>query len=337
MVQKSTDGYDKQHGSFRYSAGRICLRRLIDERVLEAPLESDLTFSLDSEDLLHDMWKSLGFGVEQQVGDPCFDQDVYIHSDQPSVGKLLSENESLRDLIKRLIEKVHSIEVTGTALRVRMSGTTDLATVLDDIAALHASLAALLQSTSSSMSEKVIKSSLPWVLFSALAVRLALWLALGLCIFICLNPRGALLAPERVGLIGMAIGVAGFVGLLLGVKGLFRGSSSAPRIANRVALVSVAFPFLSFAAIKSINVSFDTSPGWRVPCIVESLGRGFSVRVSLAPGAPRLPFSFRRTIEIDRKLFSELKQGSAVTVDIGAGAFGFPYYRAVSISDRPAG
>jgi hypothetical protein len=299
--------------------------------------ESPLIFELHPETRSDRIMKKLGLVIEQQSGDPAFDEMVFVRSDHPALGGLFrADAEARAACLTLLVQGVRRISADGTRLWIEIPrvavGSTEL---LSPLHTLRERLVALLPTKL-----ERTKDSLLWraSLVEALVWGLAAYAFTGLLTVLQLGdvPQAA----DRI------IGLSAFISLGLGALSfasifiLLRRSSRTKFILWESSLVlTFAVPVASGSLVMDLNQVFDQNPS-RVTYyrIVERQalpytkeGRRGAVTVidyviriePTNPDDPRIP----RYLPVSHQVYKSPEE--TLMVELGNGWFDIPWIKSI--------
>lgn len=284
-------------------------------------------------------FKAMGVANEIQTGDTRFDAEVYVTCDHPHVATVFAESKELRDAILAMFDAGYSkIFFDGTHVRADRSA--DHTPTTRDLQLLHAVWTAawkLEDAPPSRLSDRF--------LWKALVVEGVIWSIAGFAIGATIEKfaskadyhlHGTPVTKTGLIVAGIAFGV-----LVLVIALWMRGSSRGHRVIVESAIVLLlGLPIASIQVVSDTNRSFDDAP----PAIIEATFSQCEVREHrgrrgrrsytyhlYVNGQNALP----STIETTRELCHAANSSStnAVTVAVGPGRWGLPWYRWIKIDE----
>jgi hypothetical protein len=328
----------------RQYRGVPCVRKVVTRknRFIRAynglAFTGPLRFQFTTEKDWDAFFKSLGLAVEQQVGVPEFDRQIYITGDQPALGETLRRDGDARTALLRLFQQ--------GATRVFADGDhlwAETKVEAYDASAMRADLF-VLRTALLTIDARDRRNRLDAFFWKAVAVESLAWsvACYGIPGFLELAWNRNTVYPESGALFQTgflwSLGVLG--ALLALVFLLLRGSSRGHRIVvESFFLLLVGVPLSTVQAVSDINILADHTP----PALVES--RVLAKRVEIRRGrrgrtsthyvlqlqaVTDRPRAVEGRIEVEPALFSAATEGGTVVIVLRAGRLGFPWMESIT-------
>jgi hypothetical protein len=301
---------------------------------LITPLTTPFACHLKLEKPFERLCMQLGIGEEIQTGDRRFDDRIYVVGDHPSMADYLSNSKEVREMVNRLIPaKLVSISITGETLCFELNPRSTQQEVLPDLRSLAISLQAVARDVVPRFQDSGYSRAL---LAEALAFGALAYATVSFLNFL-FDDADNHLWPNSLLMSGILLGL--FVGLAVsGILKLLLGKSSwAPHVIREVGVVAaIGISVGSVQAVADYNRHFDRSTGIAVVRKVvklETRGRKrktYYLQIERDAEDSALPFTLPRRIKCSWLDWRELRTGGHVTLEVGMGALGFPWYRSIT-------
>jgi hypothetical protein len=277
----------------------------------------------------------MGFGEEFETGDGKFDRKIFIISDDDRIGTMLAGDAKVRELVGELLPaKVYSIWITGEVLRFRIPGDGGTEEILEAFKAIYDPLVAMQQRIGTEPRD-------PFYRRAILAESIA-WGVTGYAMVTFFGAFGDLRRPLSSAIVapGVMLGVLVSLVLLVCLK-LFLGKSSrTPQILFECAiLLFLAMPLVGIQVLIDLNAAFDSSTGLQVVRQVHGTDKKTQKRCKIirVPDAAdgSLPFDLPASIFVGCGMYSQLKSGGYLLMEIGEGYLGYPWFRDLKVYTGP--
>jgi len=284
-------------------------------------------------------FKRLGVANEVQTGDERFDDLVYVTCDHPYIQALLVESAQLRDALIQVFEAGYThVTFNGSTVAIRRAtNTLPMPRDLQLLKQLH--------TASARLEDEIPRRFADPFLWKALVVEGLLWsmigYAAGAVFESAIHDEDFHVSHDGVVRLGLMVAVIALVMLVGLITLTMRGSSRGHRvIVESAVLLLLALPVSAVQIVSDTNRVLDDA----APMVVSrtysrcetrahrsSKSTQYSHHLWLDPVAegPRLP----ATIEITRALCNASTPGGDVTLTIGPGRWGLPWYRRIEIEN----
>lgn len=295
-----------------------------------------------AESAVDQAFKRLGIANEVQTGDERFDDLVYVTCDHPYIQALLVESPELRDAIARVIDAGYK-RVTFNGSTVAIERDADMGPMQRDFELLKR-----LHTASARLEDEMPSRFGDPFLWKALVAEGLIWglagYAAGAIVQMWILKEDFHLSHQNVIKTGLMVAGGAFVMLLGLIILTMRGSSRGHRvIVESAVLLLLALPAASIQITGDTNRALDDA----TPMIVERTynqcemrehrgrrgRRWFSYHLWLEPEAESPGPTLPQSIEISRELCDASTPGATVTLTIGPGRWGLPWYRRIEIGD----
>lgn len=294
-----------------------------------------------AESSVDQLFKRIGIANEVETGDNRFDDLVYVTCDHPYIQALLVESPELRDALVQVIAAGYShVVFNGSTVAIRRDARSH-ATPRD------LQLLKQLHAASARLEDEIPRRFADPFLWKALVVEGAIWSLAGYAIGAFFQgtvvEEDFHVSTSAVTTLGLMVAAIAF-GMLTGLIVLtMRGSSRGHRvIVESALLLLLALPISAIQTVGDTNRALDDA----APTLAtrththcetrEHRGRrstSYSYHLWLEPTAetqgPKLP----TPIGISRQLCEAVSPGGTVTLTIGPGRWGLPWYRRIQIGD----
>ena len=335
FFRRTPKDYNLLHGDLPYAERVETAKGRRSKRFFETPVDSAFICVLSKETALDRFFKAIGFGEELQVADPAFNKMIYVLGDHPLTKAYLTSRPDARLTILKLISAgATSICITGKSVRLEVPDSFDSHLVLVDLAILARELRAVQGDVRSRFANPYYDTAL---IIQAVVVGLLAFALLGVIESSHVTPDYHVNVEPVIRLSLLVTG--GFMLALVGVIWLLlRRSSYAPRLIIENCFLMVPLAFAGFQIVSDINRTWDRSQGWvvsyRVDDLQEVSHRGrkhkyhtWHVRISALTPTTSYPLAIPGWLQIDYGLYRALSQNKQLSMKIGEGSLGFPWYR----------
>ena len=340
FIRRTPKDYDLLHGDLPYAERVETAKDRPPKRFFETPVDSAFICVLSKETALDRFFKAIGFGEELQVADPAFNKMIYVLGDHPLTKAYLTSRPDARLTILKLISAgAKSIYITGKSLRLELPDSFDSTSTLDDLAVLARELRAVQGDVRSRFADPYYDTAL---IIQAVVVGLLAFALVGAIESVNVTPD-YYVNVEPVIRLGLLV-TGGFMLALIGaIWILLRRSSLAPRLIKENCFLVVPLAFAGFQFVYDVNRTWDKSPGWIVSYRVDDLkkvyhqrrrGRKllfpyytYHARISALSPSISYPVAVPGRLDINSGLYKELSQTKQLSMEIGEGALGVPWYR----------
>ena len=309
----------------------------IPATLIGVPLVTKFHAHFATETILHRVMKFLGFATEVQTGDPTFDATVYVTADHPMMMHGLSKDQELRQIIMNVLRQPGaSVFCDGSHVWLKLNGDPEPALWTTHVRAIADRLSRVKTRFSDAFFVRAaIIEGLAYVPF-------IYWIGAALPFV----PEVENLPNASEGLIVPgAIIAATWAGLtLILTRMLLSGSSRAPKIAIETGIVLLlSLPFAGNLAAHELNQALDSGKPVIFEGVVSSKFQIKSRRTRIIARTHRyyarmgepIPMNNGQNvvahIPVDRTLFDLLEIGDVLSISIGDGFFGVPWYRNIEI------
>ncbi len=289
------------------------------------------------------LFKRLGIANEVETGDDRFDDLVYVTCDHPYIQALLVESPELRDALVQVFEAGYSrVVFNGSTVAIRRTdGIRPTARDWQLLKQLHAASARL--------EDELPRRFADPFLWKALVIEGVIWGLAGYAVSVFVSLRS--LKEENIHVsagavisLGLMVAAIAFVMLSGLIVLTMRGSSRGHRvIVESALLLLLSLPITAIGVVGDTNRALDNA----APTLINRThthcekrahqgrtGTSYTYHLWLEPTAesegPTLPSSFK----ISRELCAVALPGGTVSLTIGPGRWGLPWYRRVQIRKR---
>jgi hypothetical protein len=304
------------------------------------PLRVPIIFRLQEEGIGDRLFKALGLAKEFQSGDDGFDRRVYVAGDHPALFEQLAQEPEARKLVAEAIKfGFKRVSCDGNVLWLEYRGSERPSKLdKDRIAGLHtafAGLSARLPLQRDRFFARVVAvEAIVWSIAAYAGGTLFEWFTV---------KEDVHVDPDALAKIGIAAGVAILVVLFAVIVGILGRSSRGHRILIEGAVVlALSLPIAGIGLVSDVNRVFDTAPPDSVSRFMvsktarEHRGRRgrryYTYHIdfgnSALVGATTLP----RELQISEGTYNRLPPRGEVTLLVGRGWAGLPWYRGFSRS-----
>lgn len=296
-------------------------------------------FKITTESSFDRFLKAFGFTGELQTGDQSFDQKYYIACDSESIRRRIESSEHIRDIISKLMSgKAQSISARGDMIWVTyLNDIPDESTAVGLSSQLSDEISQLNSADKNDNSDKFIVKIL---IVEGFVWSIAAYSVMGFyeLVFyeqdLFLDKHQLLVTGGLFSLSLIVIGIS-FIFLFL------RKSSRAFRVVvESIIVLLISIPFAGGLIAKDINIHLDSSSPVRVQSTVQGKdkrthrsrkgGTSYSYHVNLNQIDQFDFVSLPSWIRIESSLFSRLKEGDRLEIEIGRGALGLNWYKKIS-------
>ena len=336
FFRRTPKTYNFFYGDLPYAEEVVSGKRNSLRRYLETPVDSAFICVLSKETALDRFFKAIGFGEELQTTDATFDKMVYVLGDHPLTKAYLTSRPAARTTILKLISAgALSISITGESLRLELPHSFDSTSALDDLATLARELRAVQGDVRSRFADLYYDTAL---IVQAVVMGVVVFGSLGAFDAFFLK-QSYYVDIEPVIRLGLLVTGAFILTSVAVVWLLLRRSSFAPRLMTENVVLLLLLPFSGFQVVSDINRTWDRSQGWVISYRVDDLQevyhkgrrRGsyhtWHVRISALTPTTSYPLAIPGSLQIDYGLYRALSQNEQLSINIGEGALGFPWYR----------
>jgi hypothetical protein len=330
--------YDQSHGDLPYAERIVRRKKKPHKRYYETPVDSAFVCVLSKETALDRFFKGVGLGGELQTADPAFDKVVYVLGDHPLTLAYLTSKPTARETILDLIRGgALSLSITGESLRLELPESFDTKRALDGMATLARELRAIQGDVRSRFADPSYDTA---VVMQALVVSAVAYGAFGIFESMYVKPDYHV-KLEPVVWAGLIVACSFTLAVLSLIWLLLRRSSYAPRLVKEQFLWFLPLCFSGFQLVSDMNRTWDRSPGWIVSYRVDDVQRvlhkqrrarsyyTYHATLSELPSMQPYPVAVPSRLEINKGLYRALLQEKQLSMDVGGGALGFPWYRDV--------
>jgi hypothetical protein len=307
------------------------------------PMETPNWIRMHRESRADRFFKRMGIASEMATGDPEFDKQVYVTSDHPAVVTLLTGSAELRAAVMRSLAMVGAtcVRYDGSAIWImEIPGSAVIPLHLDILAELREASSPLSQASNHWYADRF--------LWKALLIEGLIWAIFGYATGACIEAVGDQtdrhLWTDPLVWTGLLRALLAFIGILASIALWMRGSSRGHRILVESAVVlAFGLPVTGIQAVADSNRVLDDSPAQTVNLEIdrcearESGSRGrtktYYALVFTSPDRPPgqvVPSEIRVT----KRLCDALRRGNVLEIKIGAGRWGFPWYRQIRTGDE---
>jgi len=301
-------------------------------------LKAPIWFRLHPETAADRWFKRLGFSTETETRDRAFDEFVYVVCDHPMFAALLKRSAEARRLISALLTLgISRIEYSGEVVWCSMK-TEPSPEELSLVAQLGKALAPLGKDSSGRFSD-------PFV-WKALFVEGVVWslaaYGWGAFVEVIFRREDIHLSGAALLMPGLVMAAVLFALLIGGVRFFMGGSSRGHRIIiESAALLILGLPPTGMQLVADLNRGLDSSSveiRTRVSScekrVTTNYRRGrrrtstsYHLRVSGSAEGITLPSDIR----VASSVCLAATAGAPATITLGRGAFGYPWYRGISV------